>query len=114
MRALDRCRDEYWDYSRGQYQRAEDAVGHLITNSRYDRLRRVHGSAFMALYGGNVTTAYCYASEELRAWWAQNTRLTFAEYALQAGVGLGNRRLRERARRAPGARTAAMLRARKR
>lgn len=114
MRALERARDEYWDYCRQQYDKAEHAVGHLVRMDRYPQLRTRHGSAFMALYYGNIPTAYCYASEELQAWWEHNTRLTFAEYALQSGVGRGNRRIRERAARAPGARTAAKLRVRRR
>ena len=61
------------------------------------------------MFTGPASQGFYYASEELLRFWEKNPRMTFAEFAVQAGIT--DPRLREAAAKAPGARADAAIRA---
>jgi hypothetical protein len=76
MDAWRTCRDEYDLYLEAQVERAEAECRGYLLNERGRALCVDPASLFM----GTRARAYAYASEELKAWWGENGRLTFAEF----------------------------------
>lgn len=73
------CREEYDSYLYGAYLTAEtECRGHLLTKE--GEQARI-GPA--TLFSGPAARARKYASEELRAWWARNGRITYSEWKFQ-------------------------------
>ncbi|OZB81568.1 MAG: hypothetical protein B7X41_16760 [Microbacterium sp. 14-71-5] len=62
-----------------QYIDAENATNGALLNAA-GRRRRIDP---MRLFLSNRAFAYCYASEELRDWWAEHPRITFPDYERQ-------------------------------
>lgn len=113
-RLIDTVRDEWWDIVYDRMEKAEAACNGFLF--RKDRRHELDGLATTPMHGmflwWNAETAYYFASEELRRWWDDNPRTTFAEYAVQRGCG--GRSLYKQAQAAVLARSSAALNAGKR
>lgn len=82
-RALDQAkalRGEYQNVLESQYARAVENTNGRLLNQRG---MKKQVDAF-ALFSGNATHAYAYASEELVEHWTRYPRLTYAEYERQS------------------------------
>ncbi len=74
------ARRMYEEYVYRQMLKAEDDLnGYLLTPEA-----RAKGKDVASLFSGPARIAYPNASEELKAWWAENGRLTQAEFIEQA------------------------------
>jgi len=82
-RAFDRwreVRDEFELYRMAQFEAAEHATrGNLLSAEA-----RARGIDAWSLFIGPHARAQRWASEELREWWREHGRLTFAEFEEQA------------------------------
>ncbi len=108
-RRRQQIREEWWEYVEATYRRAEaECNGVLLDRRRAGEFHEMYGvgSVKEVLFnGGPAAIAYFFASEELVGWWDQNPRLTWSEFASQAGVAdAATNRI---ARKAPGNRAAA-------
>ncbi|OZB80560.1 MAG: hypothetical protein B7X32_19130, partial [Microbacterium sp. 13-71-7] len=74
-----RLRDDFSAVRLQQYIDAENATNGALLNAA-GRRRRIDP---MRLFLSNRAFAYCYASEELRDWWAEHPRITFPDYERQ-------------------------------
>lgn len=72
-------RAEYEDVLWAAYQAAETATNGRLLNRRGE----AKGIDPMALFRSNQRFAEAYASEELREWWREHPRPTFAAYERQ-------------------------------
>ena len=73
------CKREFEVYREGQYRRAlNDLGGHLL--NRDGQRERIDT---WSLFVGSHQRANRWASEELRAWFAQHGRLTYTEFERQ-------------------------------
>lgn len=77
-------RQHYQEHVTRQYLDAEAATRGFLLN----KLGEAKGVDPESLFSGDPDRAYRFASEELMRWWADNPRLTFAEYKAQL-VGQG-------------------------
>ena len=109
---LRRVREDYDLYLQHMRTELENATnGNLIRRDRLAEWREKHGgrSELTMMLEGDPRTAFAYASQEVRDFFETHDRLTFAEFAVQAGVQ--DAALEERAARAARARLDAMRRA---
>lgn len=99
-------RDAWWEHVETAYQQAEEDCRGVLLNRRrageFDQLYGVAAVKDVLFNGGPAAHAYYFASEELVRWWETHERLTWAEFAYQAGIQ--DRRTTATARKAPGAR----------
>lgn len=103
------ARTDYDDFIYRARLDAEKATnGNLVRRTVLAEFERKYGS-FETLFTGPANQGYYYASEELLRFWEKNPRLTFAEFAKQAGIT--DPRILEAAAKAPGARSDAAIRA---
>jgi len=103
------ARSDYDDWVYRSRLDAEKATnGNMVRRAVMAEFQRKYGS-FEALFTGPANQGFYYASEELLRFWEKNPRLTFAEFAAQAGIT--DQRIVEAAAKAPGARADAALRA---
>ncbi|MCX5362885.1 phage minor capsid protein [Streptomyces sp. NBC_00124] len=70
----------YDEYVYRQMLAAEDALNGYLLNER----ARAAGKSPLSLFSGPARIAYANASDELRQWWAENGRLTQAEFIEKA------------------------------
>lgn len=106
---LAEARSDYDDWVYRTRLDAEKATnGNMVRRAKLAEFERKYGS-IEALFTGPASQGFHYASEELLRYWEKNPRLTFSEFAVQAGID--DRRLREAAAKAPGARADAAIRA---
>lgn len=75
----DLARKSYRDHSYRQWLAAENATRGVLLNKQ----GVATGVDERTLFNGPETRARKYASEELKSWWDQNGRMTFAEYRAQ-------------------------------
>jgi hypothetical protein len=107
-RLVDRVSEEWTDYVYIQWTTAEEvARGSLIRRDRLAEFRQKYGGNAELLFTGPARVAGYYASDELLDYWRANPRLTFAEFAVKAGVS--DRKTVERARKAAEVRDAALF-----
>ncbi|WP_053207979.1 hypothetical protein [Jiangella muralis] len=108
-RAIDRVRDEWDNHT---MRTSLEIERYLRGASHISRARAVEatdqGITLLSLLTGPIDRALYYASEDLWRWWVDNPRLSFAEYAL--GAGVDNATMRQRAEAAARARDEAMAR----
>ena len=86
---LRRARQEYDLYLQDQRVQLENATnGNYVRRDRLAEWNAKHGgrSQLTMMLEGDPTTVYRYASREVRDYFENNPRLTFAEYAIQAGI----------------------------
>lgn len=76
--------------------------GNLIRADRAAEFARKYGTRVDVMHTGPARVAYYYASEELKAFWRERPRITFAEFAVQYGID--DAKTLERARKAATAR----------
>jgi hypothetical protein len=73
------CKAAFEDYRENQYRRAlNDLGGHLL-----NRDGQREGIDTWSLFIGSHQRADKWASEELRAWFAENGRMTYTEFEAQ-------------------------------
>lgn len=77
-----------WDlYVYSEQERAEDYCrGYLLRKDRKDEYFAKYGSDHYHLFVGPAARAYRYASPELRRYWDEHPRKSFAEFAVEMGV----------------------------
>ena len=73
------CKAEFEVYREGQYRRALNDLGGELVN----RAGRTAGVDSWSLFIGSHQRAVRWATEELRAWFAQHGRLTYTEFERQ-------------------------------
>ncbi|KWW97363.1 hypothetical protein LI90_4335 (plasmid) [Carbonactinospora thermoautotrophica] len=109
-RKLDRVKALWDEEVYRMHLEAEAATnGYLVRRDRLTEFTQMHGNNTQILFTGPASHAYYFASEELRRWWEEHPRITFAEFAVANGIT--NRTMVERARKAAEARKDAALRA---
>jgi len=100
-RRIDHVRQAWAEELEQAYIRAEDATtGYLIRKERAAEFAAKYGSNPAVLFEGPARVAFYYASRELRDYWAENPRLTFAEFAEARGITDAKTRKRAAAARA--------------
>ena len=113
-----RLRDEWEEQLRIEALDLENATnGNLIRRDRLAEFNEKHGPGrqMTVIMEADPVTAYYYASEEVRRYWESHpgARMTFAEYAEQAGMD-GDRAITEAAEKARQRRRTAAARAEER
>ncbi|WP_026163814.1 hypothetical protein, partial [Kribbella catacumbae] len=103
-----------WDEYLWSHQSEAEAAtrGVLLRNDRRQEFLDMHGSeraTKQILFSGPASHAYYFASRELRDFWEQHPRITYAEFAVQRGIT--DARTVAAAQKAPGAREDARTRA---
>lgn len=100
-----------WDlYIYSEQERAEEYCrGYLLRKNRQDEYVRKYGFDNFHLFVGSAARAYRYASPELRRYWDERPRKSFAEFAVEMGVR--EPKVRRQARTAAHARYDAMRKA---
>jgi hypothetical protein len=110
---VERIRADWDEYLWSMQSEAEAATrGNFLRNDRRAEFLRQYGSetaTASVLFSGPAGRAYYYASRELRDFWEQHPRITYAEFAVERGIT--DRRTVEAAAKAPGAREDARTRA---
>lgn len=89
-RSLDLCRDEWRDLVEVQMRQAEEACHGVLLNREHlwefrSRFGVSQATVQRMLFRSAAHIAERYASEELLRWWAYNPRVTFEQYAWNAG-----------------------------
>lgn len=86
-RRIDHVRQAWAEELEQAYMRAEEAtVGYFVRKERAAEFAAKYGGNPAVLFEGPARVAYYYASRELRDYWANNPRLTFAEFAVERGI----------------------------
>lgn len=107
-RRIDAVRQAWAEELEQAYIKAEDAtVGYMVRKERLAEFAEKYGGNPAILFEGPARVAYYYASRELRDYWAENPRQTFAEFAVERGIT--DAKTRKRAAAAKAARDDAAL-----
>lgn len=86
-RRIDHVRQAWAEELEQAYIRAEDAtIGYMVRKERLAEFREKYDGNTAVLFEGPARVAYYYASRELRDYWQDNPRITFAEFAVERGI----------------------------
>lgn len=109
----DRVKADWDEYLWSMQSEAEAATrGVMLRRDRLQEFLEFYGTETATagvLFTGPANRAYYFASRELRDFWEEHPRLTWAEFAVERGIT--DTRLVEAAKKAPGAREDARRRA---